>query len=213
MLQLVERSKVAECPTFHGQGCTRPSGFADACYGGKKLRKKGRGLRKKGTLVFSSLNELELFLLKLFSEKKHMLNLTSKEYPVHTRRSNSDVCTKSKQRRVSTEKWLGVLPKEILMEMNYTQWLNIQHPHCVKVLEAASTKNTTYMMKTQISWQKQPPEWFYKKRCSQKYLNVLLLFKSYLNWWCCSNVLKIRKNKDNYQKQIKHNKTRYIRYI
>ena len=29
-----------------------------------------------------------------------MLNLTSKEYPVHTRRPNNDVCTKSKQRRV-----------------------------------------------------------------------------------------------------------------
>ena len=167
-----------------------------------------------------------------------MLNLTSKEYPVHTRRPNNDVCTKSKQRRVyevqttscvlspnnvvctkskqrrvSTEKWLGVLPKEILMEMNYTQWLTIQHPYCVKVLDAASTKNTTYMMKPQISSQKQPPEWFYKKRCSQKYLNVLLLFKSYLNWWCYLNVLKIRKNKDNYQKQIKHNKTRYIWYI
>ena len=179
----------------------------------QEIKKERKGLRKKGTLVFSSRNELELFLLKLFSEKKHMLNLTSKGYPVHTRRSNNDVCTTSKQRRVSTEKWLGVLPKEILMEMNYTQWLNIQHPPCVKVLEAASTKNTTHMMKTQISWQKQPPEWFYKKRCSQKYLNVLLLFKSYLNWWCCSNVLKIRKNKDNYQKQIKHNKTRYIRYI
>ena len=75
-----------------------------------------------------------------------MLNLTSKEYPVHTRRSNSDVCTKSKQRRVSTEKWLGVLPKEILMEMNYTQWLTIQHPYCVKVLDAASTKNTLFKL-------------------------------------------------------------------
>ena len=80
-----------------------------------------------------------------------------------------------KQRRVSTGKWLGVLPKEILMEMNYTQRLNIQHPYCVKVLDAASTKNATYMMKPSIFWQKQPPESLNKKRCSQKYWNVLLL--------------------------------------